>query len=135
MINMNDPELTPTLDPNSPTGIYIPADLDDCFRELDNMLPAVRIAGIRECEEVYLVLHHFGLSAWMRNNWGLWLQPSRLKRYFDGLGVFQADSASSIILAAYWHYLNGRPVDLQRLIVYDKMMREKIQAGTDTNSN
>jgi hypothetical protein len=99
------------------------------------MLPASRITDIRDCEEVYLVLHHFGLSAWLRNNWGLWLPHSRLKRYFDDLGVYQADSASSIILAAYWHYLNGRPVDLQRLIVYDKMMREKILGGTDTNGN
>jgi len=93
------------------------------------MLPASLIAGIRDCEEVYLPLNHFGLSMWMRSNWGLWSDDSRLKRYFDGLGVYQADSVSSIILTAYWHYLNGRPVDLQRLIVYDKMMREQIRGG------
>lgn len=110
-----------------PIGSYIPADIADCFRELDSILPAGTIAKIRDCDEAYLALHHFGLSMWMRNNWGLWSADSRLKRYFEGLGVDHADSASSIILTAYWHYLNKQPADLQRLIVYDKMLRAKIQ--------
>lgn len=125
---MAETEFTPTPDSNSPTGIQIPVDIDDCLRELDRMLPASLIAGIRDSEETYLPLNHFGLSMWMRNSWALWSDDSRLKRYFDGLGVYQADGASSIILAAYWHHLNGRPVDLQRLIVYDKIMRERIRS-------
>lgn len=132
---MADADFSPTPDPGTPAGVYIPADLDGCFRELDSMLPAGMIAEIRACEDTYyLVLHHFGLSMWMRNNWGLWSADSRLKRYFDGLGVDQADSASSIILTAYWHYLNKQPADLQRLIVYDKMLRAKIQDGSKTNN-
>lgn len=36
---MDEFTLTPTLDPHSPTGVYIPTDLPDCFAELDKMLP------------------------------------------------------------------------------------------------
>lgn len=133
-MNVDKADFTPTPDPGSPAGVYVPADLGDCFRELDSMLSSSTIAEIRDCDEAYLVLHHFGLSMWMRNNWGLWSADSRLKRYFDGRGVDQADSASSIILTAYWHYLNGHPVDSQRLIVYDKMLRAKIQDGSKTNN-
>jgi hypothetical protein len=72
--------LTPTPDPGSPAGVYIPADLDDCFRELDNMLPGDQIAGIRECQEVYLPLKNFGLSAWMRNNWGALVSEFQIEK-------------------------------------------------------
>jgi hypothetical protein len=59
----------------------------------------------------------------------LWSTWSRLKQYFDSLGVHEADSISSLILASYWHYLNGRPVELPRQIVYDKIAREEIKSG------
>jgi hypothetical protein len=68
-----DDTITPTPDPNSPTSVYIPSDLQGCFRELDSALPANMREDIRTCEEFNLVRHHFGLGMWMRNNWGLWL--------------------------------------------------------------
>jgi hypothetical protein len=104
-----DDTITPTPDPNSPTSVYIPADLEDCFRELDRMLPAGTIEGIRACEEDSLVRHHFGLGMWMRNNWGLWLAGSPLKKYFDSQGVHEADEASSMILTSYWRYQRQKP--------------------------
>ncbi len=67
---MND-TITSTTDPNSPTSVYIPSDLQGCFRELDNMLPASMRENICAREEANLVRYHFGLGMWIRNNWGL----------------------------------------------------------------
>ncbi|MCJ7434938.1 MAG: hypothetical protein MUO77_15760 [Anaerolineales bacterium] len=103
-----DDTVNPTPDPNSPTGIYIPSDLQGCFRELDSMLPASMREDIRASEEASLARHHFGLGMWMRNNWGLWSEGSPLKQYFDGQGIHEADDASSMILTSYWRYLNPK---------------------------
>jgi hypothetical protein len=126
---MDGIEFTPTSDPQSPTGVYIPHDIQDCFQELDRLLPAGLLTSIRGCDEADLTLQVFGLGLWLRNNWSLWSDQSRLKQYFDNLGVREADSASSLILAAYWRYLNGRPIELPRLMVYDKIARDEIRNG------
>ena len=124
---MAEIEFTPTSDPHSPTGVYIPSDLEDCFDELDRILPVSLLASIRSCEEEGLILGVFGVGMWLRNNRGLWLEQSRMKQYFDHLGVREADSAPSLILASYWRYLNGRPIELPRQIVYDKISRGEIK--------
>ena len=46
---MTEPDFTSTF----PAGSDIPADTDDCFRELDSMLSASMIAEIRDCEEAF----------------------------------------------------------------------------------
>lgn len=109
---MNEIEFTPTPDSQSPSGVYIPSDIQDCFRELDVMLPTSLIECIRVGDESDLIEQHFGLGMWMRSNWGLWSDWSRLKQYFDNLGVNSADSISSLILASYWRYLNGCPIEV-----------------------
>ena len=108
---MNEIILNPTPAPQSPRGVYIPSDIQDCFRELDKLLPADLREKIHSSEEASLTGQHFGLGIWLRNNWGLWLEQSRLTQYFTSLGVHDADSASSLILASYWRYLNGRPLN------------------------
>ena len=75
-----------TGDPLSPTGVYIPSDIQDCFRELDKMLAVSVRDEIRKNDEDDLSRYHFGLGMWIRNNWGLWIEESRLKQYFDSLG-------------------------------------------------
>lgn len=127
---MEDFSVNPTPDAQSPTGVYIPVDLRDCFQEFDKMLPISLRQQIQDSSETDLSLDHFGLGMWMRNNWGLWSSASPLKQYFVGIGVHHADSISSLILSSYWRYLNGKPLDLPRLIVYDKIMRDEIENGT-----
>ena len=131
---MDDFELTPTPDPGSPTGVYIPSDIQDCFQELDKMLPASLVEIIKASEKDQLLSYHFGLGMWMRNNWGLWTEGSRLKQYFDSLRVHDADSASSLIMTSYWHYLNMRPIELPRQIVYDKIARNELKNGPNTSN-
>jgi hypothetical protein len=88
---MSDYPLNLTYDSNSPTGMYIPADVEDCIRELNKVLPAALLEKIRTSEEHDLAFFHFGLGMWMQNNWGLWMYESRLRRYFVELGISEPD--------------------------------------------
>lgn len=126
---MDQLEINPTLDPQSHTGFFIPGDVQECFVELDKMLPTNVRENLRANPDESLTSEHFGLGLWMRNNWGLWSGKSRLKQHFDGLGIQNADSISSIILSSYWRYLNGKPLELPRQIVYDKIARDEIKTG------
>jgi hypothetical protein len=126
---MSDYQLNPTYDSNSPTGMYIPADVEDCIREMNKVLPAALLDKIRTSEEHDLALFHFGLGMWMRNSWGLWMDESRLRRYFVGLGVPDADDMTGIIIGTYWDVLNGRPADVRRRIVYNKIDKDQIRGG------
>jgi hypothetical protein len=131
---VDEVEFTPTSDLQSPSGVYIPSDIQDCFRVLDVMLPASLIESIRVGNEDDLIERHFGLGQWLRNQWGLWSNWSRMKQYFDRLGVSEADSASSLILASYWRYMNGWPIELPRQIVYDKIAKDEIRNGPKTGN-
>lgn len=84
---MDKSGFTPTSDPHSPSGVYIPVSLQGCFEELDRMLSVSLLEKIRNCEEADLIQQHFGLGMWIRNNWDLWASWSRMKEYFDSLGV------------------------------------------------
>lgn len=101
-----DDDITPTPDPKSPTGIYIPANLQDCLQELDKIFPVSMRDGISACSEGDLTRYHFGLGLWIRNNWGLWSDASPLRQFFASQGKYSADDMSSIILKSYWQYLN-----------------------------
>lgn len=48
---VTDAEYNPTLDPNCATGVYIPVDIQDCFHELNKMLPDELVERIRCCED------------------------------------------------------------------------------------
>ena len=116
----------PTLDPSSPTGVYIPSDILACFSELNLMLEENDRDIFKNTEESDLWNYHFDLGVWLRNNWGLWSSASHLKQYFDGMRVSDADSMSNLILTSYWRYLNNMPIALQSQIVYIKVMQDQI---------
>jgi hypothetical protein len=108
-------DLSPTKDENSLTGVYIPKDLDDCFKELDSMLNPVLIEEIKTGNSEVVGNYHFGLGLWIRNNWGLW-KDSRLCKYFQGISVIEPDSMSGIIFEQYQRYLNKQPVNIEKMI-------------------
>lgn len=98
--------LTPTPDLDSPTGVYIPADIDDAIAELEKMLHPALIEEIKVCSPEELIgKYHFGLLMWMRGNWGLW-HGSRLAGFLKSQGISHSDSMSSAVLTAFWQYLN-----------------------------
>lgn len=101
-------------------GVYIPIDLNDCFKQIDGFWADSIKSQVRSMsEDEFTANAHFGIGMWMRNNWKLW-GGSRLSKYFNDLGVFHPDDMSGIILTSYHRYLLGRDVKLEEQISYYK---------------
>lgn len=89
-------------------GVYIPANLGECFVELDKKLSEVDKKEMQaKSKRDDMILYHLGLGTWMRNNWGLW-GGSRLSKYFNDKGVTHPEGMSSIILYHYHDWLNDK---------------------------
>ncbi len=108
--------ISPTLDASSESGIYIPKNLDECMVELSRALHPDFLEEIKSGSEADMILHHFGLGLWIRNNWVFCSESRLYKYYFVELGVTDPDSVSGIILDSFWRHLNNRPVKLDEQI-------------------
>jgi hypothetical protein len=101
-------------------GVYIPTDLNDCFKQIDSFWEDSTETQIRKIpEDEFTANAHFEIGMWMRNNWRLW-GGSRLSKYFNDLGVFHPDDMSDIILTSYHRYLLGQDIKLEEQIRYYK---------------
>ena len=89
-------------------GVYIPANMGECFVELDRQLSEIdRKEMTAQPNRQDMIRYHRGLGMWMRNNWGLW-GGSRLSKYFRDRGVNHPEEMSGIILEFYHDWLNDR---------------------------
>lgn len=94
----------------------IPSNLNECFIELDNLLSEEDKEIIKSSINNSIMIDvHIGRN--IRNEWGLW-QGSKLKDYFESLGVWHADDMSGIILNSYWCFLKNQPINLNSQIEY-----------------
>ena len=107
--------------------VYIPENLDDCFRELDKHLKPEDIEKIR-AGEITPADMHFGLGMGLRNGWRLW-GGSRLAKYFNQIGIFHPDDMSGIILESYMRYLKKEPIKLDEQVAYCKKYWEESEKG------
>ena len=120
----------PHKDANSPTGYYIPRDLDDALTEVDRIMGAKGREDVLKASEREMIQYHFGLGQWMRNNWGLW-KGLGLAQYFNQLGIHHPDDMSGIILDSYWRRIHGKPIDLEGQVRYYQDYWKKMK--TDEN--
>jgi len=105
---------------DSINGIYIPKDLDDCFKEINSFWNDSTKVQIKNWEEGEFTGNtHMGFGMWMRNNWQLW-GGSRLSKYFNDIGIHHPDDMSGIILVSYHRYLNNKEIKLQEQVKYYK---------------
>ena len=113
-------------------GIYIPEDLNDCFRTLDEIYSdSIKIEITKMTESDYSSGNHlFGIGIWMRNNWQLW-GGSRLSKYFSQIGIYHPDDMSGIIMTSYHRYLNNEEILLDQQVKYyqDYWKRSKKEHG------
>lgn len=106
-------------------GIYIPRDLEDCFKQIDGFWSDSSKDAIRQWTiDEFTAKSHFGFGMWMRNNWQLW-GGSRLSSYFNNMGVYHPDDMSGIILDNYYHHLKQEPTNLDSLIAHYKKYWEE----------
>lgn len=105
--------LTPTRDPYSSTGIYIPIDMEDAIAELDKALSDIVKTELKAAENLFDF--HFTLGEWLRQSWGLWL-GSRLAQHFRDMNVINPDLMSLLILRSYQEHLNRPPETVETLL-------------------
>jgi len=91
---------------NTPTN---PTTLDEAV--------ALLVAQVSEEDKEYFLSQsdssfHFTTGMAIRNAWGLWDKESPLYWRFAKMGIYHADDASSIILAAFRARLKGETFDL-----------------------
>ena len=89
-------------------GVYIPANLGECFVELDKQLSEIdknEMTAMPHRDN--MIIYHHGLGTWIRNNWGLW-GGSRLQKYFTARGITHPDDMSGVILDYYHDWLTGK---------------------------
>jgi hypothetical protein len=111
-------------------GVFIPADIFSCCKQLDLLLCDSTKQNIREKKnEMELAEYHFSIGLWMRNNWGLW-GGSRLQQYFFNKSVMHPDNMSGIILVAYNKYLNGQNLNIDTIINEQKIQNDKLLMPT-----
>ena len=84
-----------TPDPNSPTGVYIPTNLEEVVIELDKMLP---VALKLKLMEDNIWDYHFTLGLWLRNNWNLWNNPPLVQNLVEMGASAHPDDLGSLLL-------------------------------------
>jgi hypothetical protein len=107
------------------THIYIPKDLEDCLRVLDQQVHSEDIQKIRD-GSITVVDMHMGLGLRIRNEWlitrddrGLGSR-SRLAVYFRSLGIDHPDDMSGIILESFVRHVKQEPINLDEQVAYYK---------------
>jgi len=97
----------------------IPANLQECFAQLDKMLSDKEKREFKSCkdQDELIIKYHLGLGMKLRNSWGLW-SSSKLGDYFREMGLCHPDDMSSVILKSYWCMLNEKPYDIEKDVSY-----------------
>ncbi len=105
-------------------GYYIPTDLRDCIAQIDKMLPDSVKEQIRRTKpDAFFGESHLNLGMFLRNSWQLWM-GSRLTKYFNDMGIENADTMSGVILAAYYQSLTVKDFSVAD---YEKKLAEKYE--------
>lgn len=111
------PSMNKISDSSSDKG-FIPKDLEECFTQIDRILPdSIKQARLTQTEDQFSSRMHMGLGLWIRNNWGLW-KGSRLSKYFNEKGINHPDDMSGIILDSYYRKKAGKEIKLEEQIIF-----------------
>jgi hypothetical protein len=106
-------------------GVYIPKNLEDCFKQIDSFWDDSTKVKVKQwTEDEFRGRVHMGFGMWMRNNWQLW-GGSRLSKYFNDFGIYHPDDMSGIILDSYHRYLTGKEIMLEEQIKFYQDYWEK----------
>lgn len=99
--------------------LLTPRNLDECFDKLEKIAPLVTKIFREASDEAVVSEFHFTLGQSIRNEWGLW-KGSRLRKYFEKLGLGHPDDMSGIILTSFFRHLHERDIDLKGQVEYYK---------------
>jgi len=97
-------------------GKYIPKDIEDAFKELDQLSPPKELMKVKLADENLIAKKlHFGLGRWMSYNWNFEL-GSRFSHYLTiNMNLIYTDDMIDFMLRVYHRYLNKKPLDAKNL--------------------
>ncbi|MBY5957466.1 hypothetical protein KUV50_04915 [Membranicola marinus] len=105
-------------------GFYIPKDLPDALRILDEIVDDDGKRKFRSREDSVAVNKvFFSFGRWINLNWGMEL-GSRLTVALNKLGVSYPDDMTRMIMYAWHRHLNNEPLALESLA--DRVIQERI---------
>lgn len=109
-------------------GVYIPANLDEAFVELDDLSPeASKIKFKNAPEDVIASKLHYGLGRWISVFWNF-REGSRYVEYLRQLGIVDHDHMIQFTIVSYHRYKNNKPLDVEGQVEnYKKLIEEKRQ--------
>jgi hypothetical protein len=105
-------------------GIYIPVDLNDCFKHIDSIISKRDLESIKNfeyCKESDF--RYIGLSIWIKDNWIIGPGTTRLSSYFNKKGIKNEDEMTSIVVDSYYKYLRNENVNERK--IFRKIKSEK----------
>jgi hypothetical protein len=103
-------------------NVYIPRDLDDCFKQLDKAFSKADTQRMRcgpesQIDRYYYVFSEgnvenvLQIDQWLRDLWQLG-RKSRLAKWFKTRGIDDSDDMADIVVHSFWRHLNAKPIDL-----------------------
>jgi hypothetical protein len=107
-------------------GIYIPKDLNDCFKQLDEALDEEVKAQFMDLKDEEADRRsHNTIGKWIEHRWSL-LEGSRLSHYFNQMKVPHPDYMVGIILTSYHRHLHKKDLKLKEQVeFFRKIWQEK----------
>ena len=115
-------------------GVYIPKDLEDVFRQLNEKTDETsREKFTAMSEEDAGRKLHFSLGRWIIHNWGFY-GGSRLTKYLNDIGIFNPDDMARFIIITYHRELQRKPLGVKELVEGFQEMRatereQRLQEG------
>lgn len=97
-------------------GFYIPEDLEDALRMLDEIVDEAGKRKFASREEDYAVSNvFFSFGRWINVNWGI-EGGSRLTVALNKLGLSHPDDMVYFLMHAYYRHLKNRDLEIDSLI-------------------
>lgn len=97
--------------------LKIPCNLDEAVLALGETLSPEDEEYFKDwSEEKFVPSLHHNIGRWVRNNWGLWDEKSKLHKWFKAIGIWHADDMSGIILTSYYRKTHNLPIRLREQI-------------------
>lgn len=104
-------------------GFYIPQDLQDALRMLDEVIEESGRRKFAEQEEDFAVQNvFFSFGRWININWGM-EKGSRLTVALNKLGLTYPDDMVRFVMYAYHRHLNRRELNTEDLAAKVKNIR------------
>lgn len=107
-------------------GFYIPVDLKDALRILDEIVDERGKQKFRSrVDSVAVNKIYFSFGRWINVNWGM-EQGSRLTVALNKLGVSYPDDMTRLIMYAWHRHLNQQPLDADSLterVIHERLAR------------